>query len=96
MCGGAIISEFIPHRGAKRGLCAEDIWPHAAADFDDLLHAPTTAPRAASAGPRPRSTSPTRTRRPSTTTTTTATPTPTPPRRRGCSPCPPAEAGTTT
>lgn len=39
MCGGAIISEFIPHRGAKRGLCAEDIWPHAAADFDDLLHA---------------------------------------------------------
>jgi EREBP-like factor len=39
MCGGAIISEFIPQRDAargKRGLCAEDLWPHAAtaaADF---------------------------------------------------------------
>ncbi|CAD6216705.1 unnamed protein product [Miscanthus lutarioriparius] len=47
MCGGAIISEFIPQRdaargGGKRGLCAEDFWPHsatAAADFDDFAAA---------------------------------------------------------
>ncbi|TKW36487.1 hypothetical protein SEVIR_2G443200v4 [Setaria viridis] len=43
MCGGAIISEFIPQRdargrasGSKRGLCAEDLWPQAAAGFDDV------------------------------------------------------------
>ncbi|KAL6896611.1 hypothetical protein ACP4OV_007183 [Aristida adscensionis] len=39
MCGGAIISEFIPQRdahGRKRGLCAEDFWPQAAAGFDDV------------------------------------------------------------
>ncbi|GJN33407.1 hypothetical protein PR202_gb22004 [Eleusine coracana subsp. coracana] len=31
MCGGAIISDYIPHRpsagGSKRGLCAADFWP---------------------------------------------------------------------
>ncbi|XP_062187760.1 ethylene-responsive transcription factor RAP2-3-like [Phragmites australis] len=45
MCGGAIISEFIPQRGAhgraagggnKRGLCAGDFWLQAAADLDDV------------------------------------------------------------
>ncbi|KAM3392103.1 hypothetical protein ACQJBY_013308 [Aegilops geniculata] len=39
MCGGAIISDFIPERdhrgGSKRGLCTADFWPHAAAAFDD-------------------------------------------------------------
>ncbi|CAL5061060.1 unnamed protein product [Urochloa decumbens] len=38
MCGGAIISEFIPQRDArarKRSLCADDFWPQAAAGFDD-------------------------------------------------------------
>ena len=41
MCGGAIISEFIPQRDArgKRGLCAEDLWPHPAAGFDDVVPA---------------------------------------------------------
>ncbi|CAN6212703.1 unnamed protein product [Urochloa humidicola] len=43
MCGGAIISEFIPHRdaarGSKRSLCADDLWPHAAAGFDDDVSA---------------------------------------------------------
>lgn len=47
MCGGAIISEFIPQRDAarghgKRGLCAEDFWPPAAtaaADLDDFAAA---------------------------------------------------------
>ncbi|PUZ73348.1 hypothetical protein GQ55_2G467600 [Panicum hallii var. hallii] len=41
MCGGAIISEFIPQRDArgragKRGLCAEDLWPQPGAGFDDV------------------------------------------------------------
>ncbi|RLN35013.1 hypothetical protein C2845_PM03G16120 [Panicum miliaceum] len=38
MCGGAIISEFIPQRDArgKRGLCAEDLWPQPNAGFDDV------------------------------------------------------------
>ncbi|KAF8680642.1 hypothetical protein HU200_045671 [Digitaria exilis] len=37
MCGGAIISEYIPQRGrGKRGLCAaEDLWPPSAGGFDD-------------------------------------------------------------
>ena len=40
MCGGAIISDFIPERdhrgGSKRSLCTADFWPHAAAAaFDD-------------------------------------------------------------
>ncbi|KAI4962769.1 hypothetical protein ZWY2020_025787 [Hordeum vulgare] len=39
MCGGAIISDFIPERdhrgGGKRGLSTADFWPHAAAEFDD-------------------------------------------------------------
>ncbi|KAF0907650.1 hypothetical protein E2562_020426 [Oryza meyeriana var. granulata] len=41
MCGGAIISDFIPQReahraasGSKRALCAADFWPQSAADFD--------------------------------------------------------------
>ncbi|GJN10696.1 hypothetical protein PR202_ga28813 [Eleusine coracana subsp. coracana] len=38
MCGGAIISEYIPHRptssGSKRSLCAADLWPESVADFD--------------------------------------------------------------
>jgi hypothetical protein len=32
MCGGAIISDYIPHRpagGSKRGHCAADLWPEA-------------------------------------------------------------------
>ncbi|OEL22873.1 hypothetical protein BAE44_0016109 [Dichanthelium oligosanthes] len=42
MCGGATISEFIPQRdargrGSKRSLCAEDFWPQAPADFDDVV-----------------------------------------------------------
>jgi hypothetical protein len=51
MCGGAIISDFIPQReahraatGSKRALCASDFWPSAsqeAADFDHLT-APCT------------------------------------------------------
>jgi hypothetical protein len=41
MCGGAIISEFIPQRDArgragKRGLCAEDLWPQPGVGFDDV------------------------------------------------------------
>ncbi|EER99901.1 ethylene-responsive transcription factor RAP2-3 isoform X2 [Sorghum bicolor] len=48
MCGGAIISEFIPQRDSaaaraghgKRGLvCADDFWPPHAADFDDFAAA---------------------------------------------------------
>ncbi|TVU37255.1 hypothetical protein EJB05_10561, partial [Eragrostis curvula] len=43
MCGGAIISEYIPQRSAhgssKRALCAADFWPEAAADFDELAGA---------------------------------------------------------
>lgn len=40
MCGGTIISEFIPQRdhraagGSKRSLCAADFWPQADAAFD--------------------------------------------------------------
>ena len=36
MCGGAIISEFIPQREArgKRALCADDLWPHPTAGFE--------------------------------------------------------------
>ncbi|CAL5084769.1 unnamed protein product [Urochloa decumbens] len=39
MCGGAIISEFIPQRDArgrssKRSLCADDFWPQAGFDDD--------------------------------------------------------------
>ncbi|CAL5083699.1 unnamed protein product [Urochloa decumbens] len=37
MCGGAIISEFIPQRdarGSKRSLCAADFWPQAGFDDD--------------------------------------------------------------
>ncbi|KAG8099118.1 hypothetical protein GUJ93_ZPchr0013g36607 [Zizania palustris] len=52
MCGGAIISEFIPQREAlraatgssKRALCAADFWPSeaAAADFDHETSVLTT------------------------------------------------------
>ncbi|CAN6219926.1 unnamed protein product [Urochloa humidicola] len=37
MCGGAIISEFIPQRdarGRKRSRCADDFWPQAGFDDD--------------------------------------------------------------
>uniref|UniRef100_A0ACD5Z240 Uncharacterized protein n=1 Tax=Avena sativa TaxID=4498 RepID=A0ACD5Z240_AVESA len=53
MCGGAIISEFIPERdhrrgagGSKRSLCTADFWPHAALDdptAHDLYPDPTVA-----------------------------------------------------
>ncbi|KAL5199103.1 hypothetical protein ABZP36_002615 [Zizania latifolia] len=51
MCGGAIISEFIPQReahraatGSKRALCTDDFWPHdAAADFDHETSSDLTA-----------------------------------------------------
>ncbi|CAL5061984.1 unnamed protein product [Urochloa decumbens] len=39
MCGGAIISEFIPQRdarGRKRSLCADEFWPQAGFDDDDV------------------------------------------------------------
>jgi len=41
MCGGAIISEFIPQREArgKRALRADDLWPHPTAGFDDVAAA---------------------------------------------------------
>uniref|UniRef100_A0ACD5YB63 Uncharacterized protein n=1 Tax=Avena sativa TaxID=4498 RepID=A0ACD5YB63_AVESA len=56
MCGGAIISEFIPERdhrraaggggGSKRSLCTADFWPHAALNDPtdhDLYADPTGA-----------------------------------------------------
>uniref|UniRef100_A0A0E0LPQ7 AP2/ERF domain-containing protein n=1 Tax=Oryza punctata TaxID=4537 RepID=A0A0E0LPQ7_ORYPU len=53
MCGGAIISDFIPQReahraasGSKRALCASDFWPSSqeAADFDHHPCPDLTAP----------------------------------------------------
>uniref|UniRef100_A0A0E0QCP2 AP2/ERF domain-containing protein n=1 Tax=Oryza rufipogon TaxID=4529 RepID=A0A0E0QCP2_ORYRU len=61
MCGGAIISDFIPQReahraatGSRRALCASDFWPsasQAAADFDHLTAPCTFTPDQASEEP---------------------------------------------